>query len=102
MARGRFFWKLKSFIFRFQLLWNSICINFSHCDRPRKDHFKNDLRSDQDHLLKNDLRIKVIFFQRNDQKDLDHRLFFAPKVLFFEGQNINTDTQKTAKILKSH
>jgi hypothetical protein len=24
--------------------------------RPRKDHFKNDLRSDQDHLLKNDFR----------------------------------------------
>jgi hypothetical protein len=24
--------------------------------RPRKDHFKNDLRSDQDHLLRNDLR----------------------------------------------
>jgi hypothetical protein len=24
--------------------------------KPRKDHFKNDLRSDQDHLLKNDLR----------------------------------------------
>jgi hypothetical protein len=27
-----------------------------HYFRPRKDHFKNDLRSDQDHLLKNDLR----------------------------------------------
>jgi hypothetical protein len=25
-------------------------------DLARKDHFKNDLRSDQDHLLKNDLR----------------------------------------------
>jgi hypothetical protein len=34
--------------------------------RPRKDHFKNDLRSDQDHLL------KIIFFQRN-YLDLDLR-----------------------------
>jgi hypothetical protein len=56
---------------------------FSHCSigygydhhlatsntRPWKDHFKSDLRSDQDHLLKKDLRSDHI---RSDQ---DHIFF---------------------------
>jgi hypothetical protein len=37
-----------------------------------KDHFKNDLRSDQDHVF-----LKMILDQ-----DQDHRSIFAPKVPF--------------------
>jgi hypothetical protein len=35
---------------------SAACCRVCRDHRPRKDHFKNDLRSDQDHLLKNDLR----------------------------------------------
>jgi hypothetical protein len=40
-------------------------------DRHWKDHFKSDLRSDQDHHLQKDLR-----------SDQDQRSFFASKVHF--------------------
>jgi hypothetical protein len=44
--------------------------------RHWKDHFKSDLRSDQDHRLKKDLR------SDQDQFFNDQRSFFASKVPF--------------------
>jgi hypothetical protein len=57
--------------------------------RHWKDHFKSDLRSDQDHHLKKDLRSdQDQFFLKNDL-DLKSRskIIFASKVPFLRKKN---------------
>jgi hypothetical protein len=53
--------------------------------RPWKDHFKSDLRSDQDHLHKKDLR------SDKDHIFLSDLFFVCPKCPLFEGQIFKTD-----------
>jgi hypothetical protein len=52
-----------------------ICIGCSSSQLTQyQDHFKNDLRSDQDHLLKNDLRSDQDHFKNDLRSDQDHLL----------------------------
>jgi hypothetical protein len=61
--------------------------------RPWKDHFKSDLRSDQDHLLKKDLSSDQDHIFKKNDLDLKSRskIIFCPKCPLFEGQNFKTD-----------
>jgi hypothetical protein len=73
--------------------YNQVCDDIYDCDsdflipvttaivstviaRPRKDHFINDLRSDQDHLLKTILdQIKIILKLKSSHRSLLDQLF---------------------------
>jgi hypothetical protein len=71
------------------MLWHILCLPV----RPWKDHFKSDLRSDQDHRQKNDLRSDQD--HRFGKSDLDLRSFkkiISKKITFF---NFETDKKVT-------
>jgi hypothetical protein len=61
--------------------------------RPWKDHFKSDLRSDQDHLPKKDLRSDQDHIFLKSDLDLKSRskIIFCAKCPLFEGQIFKTD-----------
>jgi hypothetical protein len=56
----------------------------THIIRHWKDHFKNDLRSDQDHRLRIDLRSDQDHMFKFFYLRFDHRSFFVPKCLSYK------------------